>query len=276
MTPDLLMSRFEGWELRHFKNKDEVKLKKWQLSSGIVYIDEVPSTKALVQSWDSDQVLPERECLVVTPAQTAGQGRQSRSWFAAPASSLTFNYICRVESWYQPGHLSLLAAWAQWKVFTGLYGIEEVDLKWPNDVLIKNRKCSGSLMEIKKIGVQPMLSLGLGINVGAMTFPDELSATAISLNEVCVLSLTRTEVLHDVLMCFKEGLNLLKEPAWLIEQYSLASSYVKGASLQFLDQGQVCEGLSSGLSDSGGLWILDSNGQKREWHGSEIEKVRRR
>ena len=275
MKLELLDSLFVDWEVQKFKNLESFELREWSQSKGIIFFDELASTQKFVQGMDKASLFDLEEMLVLTPRQTKGHGRLDRSWYANPLSSLTFNYISSLPSGILPGHLSLLTAWAQWKVFTGLYGIADVDLKWPNDVLIQSKKCSGSLMElISYKGVQK-LSLGLGVNVGKIDFPEELKGLSISLADVMKDSLDRVQILHDVVMCFREGLKILNDPSWLLTDYTSASSFVKGAELEFMEGEVLKRGLSAGLSSSGGLMILNEQGQKKEWHGSEIQKVRK-
>lgn len=110
--------------------------------------------------------------VVATDDQTAGKGRLGRSWTAPPGSSLAISVLLRphddegravpVERW---GVLPLIAGIAMAQVVHGLAhrSAVPVGLKWPNDVLIGNRKVSGILGEL--LPDASGLVIGAGINL---------------------------------------------------------------------------------------------------------------
>jgi biotin-[acetyl-CoA-carboxylase] ligase BirA-like protein len=123
--------------------------------------------------------------VLVAEAQTAGRGRMGRTWTAPPRSGLSFSVLLpQEESVTRLGWLPLLAGVA---VVSALRGFTEVAglhrgrmadavLKWPNDVLIGERKLAGILAERVGSGV----IIGIGLNVSLRT--DELPVpTATSL-----------------------------------------------------------------------------------------------
>jgi biotin-[acetyl-CoA-carboxylase] ligase BirA-like protein len=123
--------------------------------------------------------------VLVAEAQTAGRGRLDRAWTAPPRSGLFFSALLPPEdSVTRLGWLPLLAGVA---VVSALRGFAELEglgrgrmgdavLKWPNDVLIGERKLAGILAQRVDAGV----IVGIGLNVGLRT--DELPVpTATSL-----------------------------------------------------------------------------------------------
>ena len=107
--------------------------------------------------------------------QNAGRGREDRQWQSSPKSSLTFSLLFRPNA-DEIKHLSL---------FTALGALSLVDLledeyqvkaqvKWPNDVLINNKKISGILLESVWSGSQiEALVLGIGVNLKNSAFGKE-------------------------------------------------------------------------------------------------------
>lgn len=123
--------------------------------------------------------------VLVAEAQTAGRGRLGRTWTAPPRSGLFFSVLLpREDSATRLGWLPLVAGLA---VVSALRGFAEVEgigrgrmadavLKWPNDVLIGDRKLAGVLGQRVDAGV----IVGIGLNVSLR--PDELPVpTATSL-----------------------------------------------------------------------------------------------
>ena len=123
--------------------------------------------------------------VLVAEAQTAGRGRMGRSWAAPPRSGLFFSVLLpREDSVTRLGWLPLVAGVALVSALRRFAEVEGVDrgrmadatLKWPNDVLIGERKLAGILAQRVEAGVV----IGVGLNVSLR--PDELPVpTATSL-----------------------------------------------------------------------------------------------
>lgn len=275
MNLELLKSLFPDWEIITICSEREFQFNSIHHDKLLVVVDQLPSTRKWVKSWSAEVLSKFSECLVLAIEQSAGQGRMSRSWFADKNASLAFNYVCDAPAGVAPGLLSLLPAWSQIKVYGALYQLKHLDLKWPNDVLIGSKKCSGSLMEMLMSSNGQKLSLGLGINVGKMEFPMELKSVSTSLSEGVDTVPEREQVLSDIVSCFQAGMQRLDSPEWLLKDIQDFSSYVKGCWLEYELNGERQQGMSKGLTEQGGLWIENERGVVREFYGSEIHKIRK-
>jgi BirA family biotin operon repressor/biotin-[acetyl-CoA-carboxylase] ligase len=119
--------------------------------------------------------------LVVTAAeQSAGRGRQGRSWFAPPGTALLYSALLRPL-----GERPLLPLAVPLAVCEAAEALAPVScrVKWPNDVWIDERKLAGVLIE-SRAGDDGWAVIGVGMNVAvpAGAFPAELQATATSLS----------------------------------------------------------------------------------------------
>jgi BirA family biotin operon repressor/biotin-[acetyl-CoA-carboxylase] ligase len=112
--------------------------------------------------------------VVVADVQTAGRGRLGRSWEAPPGSSLLVTVLLRRG----PQPRAMMAAGLA--LAAGVEEVAGVDvaLKWPNDLLVGERKLAGLLAEAEDDAV----AIGAGCNVNWESFPDELAATATACN----------------------------------------------------------------------------------------------
>ena len=129
---------------------------------------------------------------VIAEEQTAGRGRDGRTW-RSPEGGVWLGMLLR------PGHVDLGAL----SVRAGLVVADAVDeligapaarLKWPNDVLLGDRKLAGVLCETRWQGESPeWLALGVGVNV-CNELPPELAHRAVALQEF-VPGLRRVDVL---------------------------------------------------------------------------------
>jgi BirA family biotin operon repressor/biotin-[acetyl-CoA-carboxylase] ligase len=123
--------------------------------------------------------------VVVADAQAAGRGIASRRWHSPAGSGLYLSLILRPERVPNARLIPLLAglgaARAAERTTTGV----RVELKWPNDLIVNDRKVGGVLVEGSwTAGVPAWLVIGVGINVHlqAADFPDVLQSVATSLD----------------------------------------------------------------------------------------------
>jgi BirA family transcriptional regulator, biotin operon repressor / biotin---[acetyl-CoA-carboxylase] ligase len=107
--------------------------------------------------------------LVTAAEQTAGRGRQGRTWTALPGRALLCSLVIR-----QPARLLPLAAGVAVAEAAG----DAAQLKWPNDVLIDGRKVAGILVEGRPQERWAVLGVGLNVAGRAEDFPPELRSTA--------------------------------------------------------------------------------------------------
>jgi BirA family biotin operon repressor/biotin-[acetyl-CoA-carboxylase] ligase len=110
--------------------------------------------------------------VVTATEQTAGRGRQGRTWSAPPGRALLLSLVVRT-----PPRLLPLAAGVAVAELVG----DDAQIKWPNDVLVDGRKIAGILVEGRP--QEGWAVLGIGVNVAMRTsdFPPELRSTAAGL-----------------------------------------------------------------------------------------------
>jgi BirA family biotin operon repressor/biotin-[acetyl-CoA-carboxylase] ligase len=159
-------------------------------------VEETPSTNAVVTERARAGVA--EGLVVVAEHQTAGRGRLDRAWEAPARSGLTFSLLLRPtappSTW---PWLPLLAGYAVGKALEAAG--YEASLKWPNDVLLADRKVAGILVERIETPTGPAAVVGVGLNV-AMT-AEELpvpDATSLALAARRAAP-DRTDLLLDVL-----------------------------------------------------------------------------
>jgi BirA family biotin operon repressor/biotin-[acetyl-CoA-carboxylase] ligase len=124
---------------------------------------------------------------VIAEEQTAGRGRLGRRFFSPPHQNLYASILLRPSgSISDAPTLILAAAVAVAETVTEFVGDESaVEIKWPNDVLIRRRKTSGILMESSAEGTHitfAVLGIGINLNVDREIFPDEFRRLATSLS----------------------------------------------------------------------------------------------
>ncbi len=117
--------------------------------------------------------------VVTSEAQTAGRGRQGRSWSTPPGSALAWSLLLRrrVEV---PGTLPLQIGVAVCEAVEFL-GVPRAEVKWPNDVLIEGRKCAGILVEARPQDGWAVVGIGLNLSIPEDGFPEDLRRRATSI-----------------------------------------------------------------------------------------------
>jgi BirA family transcriptional regulator, biotin operon repressor / biotin---[acetyl-CoA-carboxylase] ligase len=118
---------------------------------------------------------------VVTAAeQTAGRGRQGRTWTAPPNKALLYSAILRPldeRHLLLPLSVPLAVCDAAEELAPGI----ECRIKWPNDIWVNERKLAGVLIEAKPQDGWAVIGVGLNLSIAPDEFPSELRDTAVSL-----------------------------------------------------------------------------------------------
>lgn len=118
--------------------------------------------------------------VVTAEEQTAGRGRQGRTWTAPPGKALLYSAILRP---LDERHLLLPLAVpvAVCEAAEALAPELECAIKWPNDIWVEERKLAGVLIEAKPQDGWAVTGVGLNLTIGRKEFPPELRHTAVSI-----------------------------------------------------------------------------------------------
>ncbi len=211
--------------------------------------------------------------VILADAQTNGRGRAGRQWYSKPGASLTFSLLIRPtpEEKSCISRFTALSCLALIQVLEQGYAIQAA-AKWPNDVLIHNRKIAGTLAETVWEGGSPCaIALGMGVNLAEEGLPasELLRFPAISLD---ALTDERMEPIYllGLLLDRMQALrrNLCKEAFMQTWNTNLA---LKGEWVR-LDQTQ-CEPLQVrivGVDNESALIVEDRSGKVQKIYSGEI------
>lgn len=135
------------------------------------HVGECGSTNDLARDWagDADDAAPSG-ALVTADFQTRGRGQRGRQWQAGPGQSALMSFVYRLPPGASAGELGLLTALAVAEALASLDSRLDPRLKWPNDVLIDERKVAGMLVEVAGVGAASAAVLGVGVNVNQDVF----------------------------------------------------------------------------------------------------------
>lgn len=227
----------------------------------------VGSTNDVVRGWLADGT-PE-VCLAVADEQTAGRGRDGRTWQAPPGAALLLSLGFRPD-WIEPAQVWRLAAtvsvaMAEAAERVAPTSIGAVRLKWPNDLVVETdpgiRKLAGVLGETDGLGTDdPRAVIGIGVNGDWPTdaVPIDLADTMTSLAILAGRTINHDELLTTFLERLEAGVRALRdgvfdEAGWASRQVTTG----RWVRLEFPD-GKVEELPSSGVDGrSGALLVID-------------------
>jgi BirA family biotin operon repressor/biotin-[acetyl-CoA-carboxylase] ligase len=201
--------------------------------------------------------------------QTAGRGRQGHHWISDRPSGLWCSVLLEPEADQLP-LLSILGSLAAADAVQSLSGVE-TSLKWPNDLLWKNQKLAGLLVEtIARPGRLPLAILGLGLNLfqQASDFPRELKKIAVSLRQASGRIVPRTQILAAFLDSLAR--RLVQSPAEAMEDFRAAWGQL-GRTLQIRSGGQELSGVAERIDDSGHLHLRLADRSVKVFASGEVD-----
>ena len=212
--------------------------------------------------------------LILAESQTQGRGRHGRRWHAPPNSSILASVILRHRlRANQVGLPNLIGAVA---IATAINELTDLPtrIKWPNDVLIQGKKVSGVLTELEyDRHRQPFFVMGFGVNVNTTRtdLPEELRASATSLQIESNRKISRVVLLQAILHRLEENYLCLKhndiEPI-IATANSLSYRYGDWIRIQMADG--VFRGQAEMIDQDGGLLLKDMDGNLRKFLVGEL------
>ena len=225
----------------------------------VQWIAETGSTNADLLAEARRGAEPNR--VLVADYQRTGRGRRGRTWEASAESGLLFSVLVRPKLDIESSHLVTTAlALSALEACDSLAGVRP-GLKWPNDLVVGDRKLAGVLAESILAGDRlEALVVGMGLNVRTGVASLELADTAVALEDVRGSAIDRRDLLEAILAGFAHWMTGIETSAG--QSALLAAARVESATLGRrvsveLSDGSLLEGLAEGLDDQGAL-ILES------------------
>ena len=209
--------------------------------------------------------------LVYAEEQTAGKGRLGRNWFSPATSGLYFSLILKPRQ--QRKYWPLLTQVASIALADTLKALPEhasvphpldVDLKWPNDILLSGRKTAGILLETTEVeGEDDALVLGIGINVHEGSYPESLKSEAVCLDEMAGTAIPRRQLLVQFLYHCQRVYQLFEKGkhSELIERWKNLSSMWNETPIWIKEGSESRAAVTCGLNEMGALLVRTEQGE---------------
>ena len=196
--------------------------------------------------------------LVLADEQTAGIGRFGRHWLSEPESGIYCSILLRLPMDTASLPIVTLALGLATAEAIEQATAIDCDLRWPSDVLIRERKAAGILAQLQ----DSCIIAGIGINVNQRELPNDLRTPATSLRIVARKVFAREPIIIALLEKLDALCSLLmaEGPECIIRAFMNASSYALHRRIVYESDRGTKKGVTAGLNESGFLRVRDDSG----------------
>lgn len=245
----------------------------------ITEVEETGSTNTDLSLLAARDGAPEGTVLVAR-RQTAGRGRQGRTWISKPGAGLFFSFLLRPR--VEPARAAtvpLLVGAAAADALESILPEVGFSVKWPNDVLAGGRKICGILCEMSATETRTnhvVAGVGINTNLGGDELPGEIAETATSLKILSGRTFGNRAVLERFLDRFAAAYAKWLSGGLAAVRDSLdRRDCLRGGMVEMSLLGEPVSGLCLGIADSGALLLRRDDGMVQEVFSGEAHLLRR-
>lgn len=231
----------------------------------IYYFPELESTNIMAKEKASHKEEEINEgTVIIAERQSAGKGRLGRKWFS-PAGGIWISIILypQLSPSYIP-RITLMTAVAVVKAIERCAQIKG-QIKWPNDILINEKKVCGILTEMSaELDLINWVVVGIGINVDIkkQEFPEDIREKTTSLKEALRKEISRVSLVQIFLKEFERYYELLKkrEISLILKEWK-SYSHTLGKKIEIDIGEQVITGEAIDINEMGALILKKGDGE---------------
>ncbi len=242
----------------------------FEFSENALFLDGTESTNFLLSEMLRKKTLPEG-FLISTDFQTSGKGQQGNSWESEKGSNLLFSILLypRHISIEKQFILSQLVCLAIKKVLDKY--VDEISIKWPNDIYWKNKKLAGILIQnsLQEAFIKNSI-IGIGLNVNQTEFLSN-APNPVSLRQIVGKELDRVILLREIYCAIMDSYQKLNEESLALEYRK--SLYRGKGFFPFRDGNGSFEAKIYSVHNDGQLELETSEGERRQYYFKEVEFV---
>ena len=222
----------------------------------------------------------EHGTVYVAKHQTAGKGRRGRSWLSESRDNLYFTLLLRPKlAPEKVTMLTLVMAYAVALAVEKVTGLQ-AGIKWPNDIVVNNKKVCGILSEMKLDKQKPAYCvIGVGMNIKQTEFPEELKdkATSLQAEYMCMNgentpTFSKEILLGEILTAFEGAYEAFLETETLIPILETYNNHLvnKNRNVRVLEPGNEYEGFALGVTETGELLVEKSDKTVQKVYAGEV------
>lgn len=180
-----------------------IELESSRLGNSIHTFETVDSTSNYAKKLALDGAV--EGTIVISNRQTGGRGRLGKGWVSKSNTSIFMSMILRPAIYpNEAAKITEITAGAVASAITKVTNLE-TGIKWPNDIILDNKKVCGILTEMSaELNNINYIIVGIGINVNIDEFPEEISDVATSIKKVLGTEVSKKDILINVVKEFEE------------------------------------------------------------------------
>lgn len=215
---------------------------------------------------------PREGMMIISDYQSLGRGRSGKNWTSAPGDGIALSLLLMPESMGGgTSCITLVAALSVAAAIEKTSGLKP-QIKWPNDILLNEKKVCGILTELDTTQGKNSIIVGVGINSNQQEFPAEISETATSIfletgtpsdRESTVKYFSEYFEKYYEIFLKTSDMSLLKE-----EYNSLLVN--KGRVVKVFDPKENIMGIAEGIDDEGRLIVKTDTGITHHIYAGEV------
>lgn len=205
--------------------------------------------------------------MIVAERQSAGKGRLGREWFS-PVGGIWFSVILYPQ--LSPSYISRITLMTAVAVVKSIKICTQIksQIKWPNDILINEKKVCGILTEMSaELDIINWVVVGIGINVNIehREFPEDIQENTISLKETSGKEISRVKLAQTFLQEFEKYYEILKrrEFSSILKEWKLYS-HTLGKKIRVDIGERIITGEAVDINEEGSLILKKEDGELLE------------
>lgn len=235
-------------------------------------MDETDSTNSFIKL-NHDKLKKDYPLAVFAESQLSGRGREDRKWYSLKNKGIYCSIGIDIKSIKNLNFLSLAVGVAISEFLTSITEVQYT-IKWPNDILFKNKKIAGILIEniIIDTKISSVIGIGLNVNNDLNDFPDELKNRATSLKLITENLQNIKKIKADLIKFVFKWLNILEnnEIQTILEKFHNLSKNLINKKIKFHYNGKMIDGIYKGIGENGEIILEDSNKNIMTFFSGEI------
>lgn len=213
--------------------------------------------------------------VVISEEQTAGRGRMARKWDSAYGKGIWMSIILRPDvPVHRAPQFTLIAAVATVRAIQEVTGLNP-DIKWPNDILMNGKKCTGILTELQSDadGIKALIiGIGLNANQDMDDFSDEVKGIATSLKLEKGRPVSRQDIVREILYYLEQYTAIyISEGFAPIKLIWESYSTTIGNQVRARMAKETLEGVAEGITEDGVLQLRTPDGKLHGIYSADIE-----
>lgn len=249
---------------------------KGEIGKNIISLGTVDSTNTIAMELGNKGV--PHGTVVIADSQTRGRGRMGRTWISPPGGNIYMSVVLMPPLKVKEATLlTLMAGVACCRALRNITGIH-VEIKWPNDLMVSDKKLGGILTEIKsgaeKI-IFAVIGIGINVNAGLEDFPLDVRAVATSIRNETAKKQSGTVLNAGILNELGYWYRILVEKGResLVNEWRNLTSML-GKPVQVISGDKVVTGIADDINDEGMLILRLPSGMLKKINAGDLTILR--